>query len=126
MNIIPADTSVDLQKIDSHFNTATVGSCQEFMNCKWENAIPDAFIISALFMNEKRVFPILGRIQSIVLPETNRVEQMKPIVFLCAYEIEFEMLCQRQQSFFSPPWGVDESDFINDTELSVTHEEFQV
>lgn len=32
-------------------------------------------------MNEKRVFPILGRIQSIVLPETNRVEQMKPIVF---------------------------------------------
>lgn len=42
--------NVDLQKIDSHFNTAAVGSCQEFMNCKWENAIPDAFIISTLFL----------------------------------------------------------------------------
>lgn len=101
MNIIPADTSVDLQKIDSHFNTATVGSCQEFMNCKWENAIPDGFIISALFMNEKRVFPILGRIQSIVLPETNRVEQMKPIVFFCV-RMKLNLKCYvRDSNLFS-------------------------
>lgn len=45
-----------------------------------------------------------------MLPETNRVEQMKLIFFFSVYEIEFGM--HRQQSFFPLPSGVDESDLL--------------
>lgn len=44
-----------------------------------------------------------------MLPETNRVEQMK-LIFFSVYEIEFGM--HRQQSFFPLPSGVDESDLL--------------